>query len=193
MNGLDPRRGLRFRNLPRGQRLRAWHSHGAEAGRVGADDRVEHRLELRQLRIVESRTRSAGIDELAVDQVAELQRADVAATALRGGEADDDEVPGRLDLDLQPLVTAAGQIGSVCFLGDQALEPELPDLLEESLTFARNVVECADNAELRKRLEEQRLAFEERKWSEIEILEGDQVEREERGRQRNGGAPDLDR
>ena len=97
-------------------------------------------------------------DERAIDHVGELQRADVAARALWLRETDDDEVASPLGFDLEPHVTAPAAIRRVAALGDHALESQRRHLREERFTFALDVIERADCAELWQRFHEQRFA-----------------------------------
>ena len=74
-------------------------------------------------------------------------------------------------------------------LGDDALEAHRVDLREERLALALDVVERMHGAELRERVQRSSLRTE-RQRAQIEVLEREQVEREERRRQLDGGAFD---
>ena len=71
--------------------------------------------------------------------------------------------------------------------------PIVVDLREERLALALDVVERADGAELRQRLHEKLFRAIERQRPQIEVLEREQVEREERRRQLDRGALDVER
>ena len=92
---------------------------------------VERRLALLELAhrapsarsvcLVEARADLAGVAQLAVLVVADEQRAELAARALRRREAADHQLLLGVALELQPVARAAADVGAVGALGDHAL------------------------------------------------------------------------
>ncbi len=70
--GLDPRRGLGFRDLLARPRLGGALKERSETGRVLSNDGVEQRLELAEQVVAEPRSDAAGIDEPSVHHIGEL-------------------------------------------------------------------------------------------------------------------------
>ena len=83
-------------------------------------ERVEPRAQVEQQLRVEAGADLAGEDEVVAVEVADEQRAEADAAALRIGEAADDELLRRLALHLQPVRRAAVLVRRVAPLGDDA-------------------------------------------------------------------------
>ena len=90
-------------------------------GVFGDLERVEPRAQVEQQLGVEAGADLAGEHEIVLFEVADQQRAQADARALRIGEAADDELLRRLALHLQPVRRAAVLVRRVAPLGDDAL------------------------------------------------------------------------
>src|SRR5205085_9126447 len=129
------------------------------------------------------RSNPTRVDERAIDPISGLQRAEVGATSVWLGEADDHEVASLFRLDLYPVTRASTAILRGRFLGDDSLQSERHHLREESLALAFYVVEIAHRAERGHRVFEKLLAARQRQRPHIEIFVRYQVERIECRRQ----------
>ncbi len=94
-------------------------------GGFGNLERVEARAQVEQQPGVEARAHLAREHEVAAVEVADEQRAESDAPALRIGEAADHQLLRRLALHLQPVRRAPMLVGRVAPLGDDAL-PAFP-------------------------------------------------------------------
>ena len=189
---VSPGRRARFGDLVALERFGADGDDRPEARRVAAHDSLEHVAQLRELRIVEPRACSPRVDECALDVVCELQCAKSRAVPLWLGEPDDHEIVGALGLDLEPLRRATAAVRGVRLLRDDPLEPERGHLFQKRLAFALDVIEVAHGAQLRDHLREQLLPSREGQGTHVEVLEREQVEHEERRRQLDRRALDVE-
>ena len=89
-------------------------------GDCGDFDGVEALSQIQQQLRVEAGADLAGEDEVAAFVVADEQRAEPDARALRIGEPADDELLRRLAFHLQPVFRAAMLVGRAAALGDDA-------------------------------------------------------------------------
>ena len=192
MHRIDPRGRSRLGNGLGREWCRPRREDRAEAGRIGPYDGREQRRDLAECLLVEARASAARIDELPVNNVRQLQGAEMTSAPLGRREPHDNEISGAVRLQLQPLVAATSAVRGIGLLRDDALEAERIHLLEKALAFAYDVVERANNAELREGVEQQRLALYKGQWAKVVCLIAYEIERIERGRQLHRGMPDLD-
>ena len=89
-------------------------------GVVGSSQRVEPRAQVEQQRRVEAGADLAGEHEVVALEVADEQRAEAHARALRIGESADHQFLRRLALHLEPGLRAAVFVRRVAALGDHA-------------------------------------------------------------------------
>ena len=138
--------------------------------------------------------RPAGVDELAVHEVGELQRAEAAARALRRGEADDDEIVGQAEPTLSHRRRAARLVGRARLLGDDPLEvePRPPPgrAPRPPRRRAPGTGAAPTDGRTRRRIALRAL---ERKRSEVEVLEAQEVEGVVGDGSAHRGVADVDR
>ena len=190
---LDPRRSRRLRNALARERLGAGRHRHAVARRVATDVRRDERDEPREHRVVHAGPHPPHVAQATFDELGELQRADERARAVRLRVADDHEVARAVRLDLEPARRPSGDVRALRPLRDESLEPQLRHLAEHELSLARDVVERPHGAELRYALGEQPTALDERNAAKVEVLEREEIEREEGGRQLDRGLRDVER
>ena len=150
--------------------------------RRGDLERVEPRAQVEQQLRVEARADLAGEHEVVALEVADEQRAQADARALRIGEAADDELLARLALHLQPVRRAAVLVGRVAPLGDDAL-PALGARALPRLAARRAAARAAAAARSGSALE-QRAALVERQRGHVAAVEPEHVEHVVAGRAR---------
>ncbi len=191
MDRVRPYGRARLRNLFALERLVARRVHRSSAQRIIAHDRIEQPVQLLQQFLVESSPDPPRVHERSIHQIRELESAQMRATALGLGEADDDEVARALRLDLEPIARPPAPVPRSGFLGDDSLEPHRRNLLEERFAFGLDVIEIAQSPELGHDLGQQLLSARERERTQIEILEREKIERIERRRQLHRRPPNL--
>src|SRR5687767_2262782 len=185
MDWFDPGRSLDVGNLLGWQRIGATLEDWSRTERSRANQRIEHRLQLAKQGIVEAGADASRIHQLAIHVIGELKRTHMSTTALWRGETNDHEIASRLGFYLQPVRRASLSVGTISFLGDDALESQRHHALHECLTLAFDVIEYSQRSELRDDSRQELLSLEEREPAEIEILESQDIERIERRRQLN--------
>src|SRR4051794_28833322 len=94
--------------------------------------------------LVETGADLAGVAELAVLVVADEERPEVGALAMRRGEAPDHELLLMRALQLQPVRGAGARVAALGPLGDQPLEAAPAGVLEQGLAVAVAMGEKAD-------------------------------------------------
>ncbi len=119
----------------------------------------------------------------AVAVLSEQQRAESVSAVLRGQEPHDDEVVGFRGVDLDPILRALAHIRRRGALADDALEPEPLGLDEHRLAVLGDVLGVAQRPDRRQQRTQRVLALDERQRAQVEIFEGEQIERVERARQ----------
>ena len=125
---------------------------------------------------VEARAHLGGVDEAGPVVDADVERAEVAARALRVGVATDDELLALLTLQLDPVRRPPADVPAPRALRDDALQPGAlrgPVDVEPRL---RHVVASPHRAARREEASEPRLPVEEREIPEVVALQGEAVE-----------------
>ena len=105
--------------------------------RVVLLDALHPGVQIAQRRAVEAGADLAGVDEVGAVVVADQQRAERDAAALRRGETADDEFLVADALELEPVAGAAAAVRRIGPLGDDTLVAALAGLAE--LLLARGV------------------------------------------------------
>ena len=120
-----------------------------------------------------------------------MQRAEPGARALGLREPDDGEVSRAVEAHLDPVPGAGAAVGRVGLLSDDALEAELARRLEQLLAPGLDVVGESHRPGAGQQPLEESLAVRERERPQVEVLEAEQIEGEERRGQLDGGAVDV--
>jgi hypothetical protein len=138
------------------------------------------RLELCPDRVLELAVEAAAdarhIDEAIAVVDADVQRAEVAATALGIGIAADHELLLLLALELHPVVGALPDIWAGRALGNDAFQPQFRGGLVEGLALRLDVIAGLDHAGRRQHAREHLLARDQRLAAQIVALEHQAVE-----------------
>ena len=153
-------------------------------GDVLAPQRLEPRGEVAQRRAREPGADLARVAQPPVLVVAEQQRAEVGAAALRRRVAADHELLLGRALELEPVARAAVDVRRVGALGDQPLPALAARLAEQLLAVAVAMRREADVAVELERPPQQRLAGAERERGRVVAGEVEQVEDVEEHRHR---------
>src|SRR4051794_9983257 len=149
---------------------------GVGERRVVAGERAHPRAQVAQGLAVEAGADLAGVAQRAAVVVAEQQRAELGARALRSGEAADDELLALLALELQPVARAGGAVRAVGALGDHALPALAARLGEQRLAGPVAVRRQAHAVLEAQRAAQQALARAQRELADVAAVEPDDVE-----------------
>ena len=150
--------------------------HRAFEGRRRGGEPLQLRRDLFELFGVEPAPRPPCVDEFAIRVAAEMERAESAAAPLGSGVAHDDEVPGLVGANLQPVVRATALVGRIGFLGDDAFESQPHRLIVQRLAVFLEMSRIAQRARLRQHFLEQRLPFHQRQRTQVEPFERNEIE-----------------
>ena len=146
--------------------------------RAFSDERRETLEQRVDTPIVETAADLASNDELAVAIRRQVERAEPLARPLSRREADDDELVVTFRFHLHPVARSSrsrdvGRVGPLC---DHSFESLAPAELVERPAVVGDVVENADRAFASYELGEQLLSSDERKRSQVERPERQQIE-----------------
>ncbi len=166
------------RELRRGRRLR---------GRLAGEQRLEHGEVARR----EAAAGAARVGQHAVAVLREQQRAEALAALLRRQVADDDEVVRLRGVDLDPVGRTLADVRRRGALADDALEPHALGFVEHRFALALEVLRVAQRAGHRQQRAQRGLALDERQRAQVEVLEREQIERVDAGRQLERRARDV--
>src|SRR4051794_13766926 len=125
------------------------------------------RAEIAQCLLVETGADLARVEQLALLVVADQQRPELGAGALRSGETADHHLLLVGALELEPVARALWRVAAVGPLGDQPFPPLPAGLLVERLAVAVAVRDEVDRALEGKRLLEHRLARSQRQAGQV--------------------------
>src|SRR5678810_243266 len=95
--------------------------------RILSNDSREHLANLFKQRRIESSSDTAGIHELTIYIISELERTEMCATLLRSCESDNYKVVCLLGFDLEPLIRPAFPISGIRFLCDDSFQSHRRD------------------------------------------------------------------
>jgi hypothetical protein len=150
-------------------------------GRARAEA-IEPAAELAEQLVGEPGADAPDVDQAVGPHRRELERAQVRARALGQRVADDGEIGGVLDADLQPRRRPPRDVRAVGALGHHALEPERLDLPPQREAVGLDVIGVANRARRWQHREEKALALRQRQSAQVEVLEAEQIERVEHDR-----------
>src|SRR5688572_18742603 len=168
-----PHRRFSLRDLLALERLAPRTVDRPRAQRVPSDNRLEELVQLLQVVPVEARSHATGVDQRSIDPVGELERAEVLATSIGLGVADDYEVAGALRLDLEPIGRTALLVRAIGFLRHDSLETHRGHLLEECFALTLDVIEISQRTERWNYILKELLPAHELEGAHVEILEGE--------------------
>jgi hypothetical protein len=146
-----------------------------------------------KLGLAEPTSSPSGIGKRTVEVESQVKGAESAPAPLGCGEPNHHKILSPAGPDLQPAGRPTCAVGRIGSLGDDAFEPQFLNLLVEHLALCLKVIQKPDHPRGGHHFSQQRLTGGQRQRPEIEVLEREQVKREEGYRAMHRRMADVER